>query len=469
MHSLSQYLLTTSQNLNPNRRHGSHHQQFESDHHWSRYSLLYISYALKKSADSCSIGPAGCALAHGLKKAGISYSIYDKGEDVYRHRHWAFTLGWAQPYLCDLLPEELSAQINSCQVDPYVDCATIKEDRIVIYNGGTREEAFTFPIPKAREINIRKLRVLCAEKLKVQYGMKFQRYETLQDGGVKVFFEDGSMDTADIVIGIDGAMSKVRQCLLGRKADMNILPFALMNFNASYTAEQARFIKDRLHPLVDIAIHPARHYIRVNVLDMPDQEDATKWTFQILSTWPLKYVEDHDNEVDRLKRLKEHVKKARWAEPYKSAIEWIPEDTEVLRDQLKIWKTVPWDNQGGRVTLCGDAAHAMTFRKNLFLKKNVERGSVLMLNSDRGQGANNAFYSAHCLVEALKSVQAGSTTLEDAIIAYDESIWKRGANEVQISKAQTFFTHDGLENFINSPVMKLGTKPSHAAKSEGYE
>jgi 2-polyprenyl-6-methoxyphenol hydroxylase-like FAD-dependent oxidoreductase len=249
-----------------------------------------------------------------------------------------------------MLPEELSQQINTCQVDPYIDCASIGEDRIIIFNGETREEAFAFPIPKAREINIRKLRVLCAEQLNVQYG------------GVKVFFEDGSTDSGDIVIGIDGAMSKVRQCLLGRQGDMDILPFALMNFNASYTAEQARFIKDRLHPLVDIAIHPAGQYIRVNVLDMPDQEDSTKWTFQILSTWPLKTVEDHDNEVDRLKRFKEHVKKAGWAEPYKSAIEWIPEDTEVLRDQLKLWKTVPWDNQGGRVTLCGDAAHAMTFR-----------------------------------------------------------------------------------------------------------
>ncbi|CAO2655553.1 Nn.00g043560.m01.CDS01 [Neocucurbitaria sp. VM-36] len=394
-------------------------------------------------------GPAGCALAHGLKKAGISFTIYDKGADVYRHRHWAFTLGWARPYLLGMLPEDLGAQINSCQVDPYVDCAAIGEDRIVLYNGQTREEAFAFPIPKAREINIRQLRILCAEQLDVKYGKRFSHYETIQDGGVRVFFEDGSTDEGDIVIGIDGAMSKVRHCLLGREAAMDILPFALMNFNASYTAEQALFIKERLHPLVDIAIHPAGHYIRANVLDMPDEKDPTKWTFQILSTWPLKVVEDHDNEVDRLKRLKAHVKRDGWAEPYKSAIEWIPEGTEVLRDQLKIWKTVPWDNQKGRVTLCGDAAHAMTFH--------------------RGQGANNAFYSAHCLVEALKSVQDGTASLESAITAYDESIWKRGANEVQISKAQTFFTHDGLENFINSPVMKLGTKPSHAAKSEGYQ
>ncbi|KAH7564415.1 hypothetical protein BM1_01462 [Bipolaris maydis] len=394
-------------------------------------------------------GPAGCALAHGLKKARVPFTIYDKGADVYRHRHWAFTLGWARPYLFDLIPDDLSAQINSCQVDPYVDCAAIGEDRIVIYNGQTREEAFAFPIPKAREINIRKLRVLLAERLNVQYGKSFCHYDLKDQGGVKVYFEDGSTDEGDLLVGIDGAMSKVRRCLLPKEGNMETLPFALMNFNASYTAEQAHFIKERLHPLVDIAIHPAGHYIRANVLDMPDEKDASTWTFQILSTWPLKYVEDHDNEDDRLQRLKAHIKRDGWAEPYKSAIEWIPDDTNVLRDQLKIWKTVPWNNQGGRVTLCGDAAHAMTFH--------------------RGQGANNAFYSAHCLVEAIKSVQSGSATPQDAITAYDENIWNRGANEVQISKAQSFFTHDGLDNFINSPVMKLGTKPSHNAKSEGYE
>jgi hypothetical protein len=73
-----------------------------------------------------------------------------------------------------MIPEELSAQTNSCQVDPYVDCAAIGEDRIVIYNGQTREEAFTFPIPKARETSIRKLRILCAEQINVHYGKKFE-------------------------------------------------------------------------------------------------------------------------------------------------------------------------------------------------------------------------------------------------------------------------------------------------------
>ncbi|KAF2465619.1 FAD/NAD(P)-binding domain-containing protein [Lindgomyces ingoldianus] len=392
-------------------------------------------------------GPAGCALAHGLKKADIPFRIFDKGEDVRRNRHWAFTLGWARPYLLELLPEELGAKLNSCQVDPNVDCAAIGQDKIILYNGQTREEAFTFPIPNAREINIRQLRTLCAEGLEVQYRKKFTHFEVIENGGVRVYFEDGTSEEGDVAVGVDGAMSQVRQQLLGPAATPDLLPFVLMNFNASYTTEQALYIKKNLHPLVDIAIHPAGHYIRTNVLDMPDQNDPSTWTFQILSTWAPKTVEDYDNETDRLKRLKALVKKNGWAEPYKSAIEWIPDDTFVLRDQLKIWKTVKWENRDGRVTLCGDAAHAMTFH--------------------RGQGANNALFDSYCFVEAMKAVRDGKP-LKEAVDEYDEKILKRGMEEVQISKAQTFFTHD-WENFINSPVIKLGTKPSHSAKSEGYQ
>jgi hypothetical protein len=274
----------------------------------------------------------------------------------------------------------------------------------VLYNGQTREEAFTFPIPKAREINIRKLRVLCAEGLDVQYSKKFCRYDLQDDGTVRVFFEDGTSEVGDVVVGIDGASSAVRQCLINREAVQETLPFALMNFNASYTAEQALFIKNNLHPLVDIAIHPAGHYIRANVLDMPKQDDPSTWTFQILSTWALKNTEDFDNDGDRLKRLKAHVARDGWAEPYKSAIAWIPDDTPILRDQLKIWKTSPWDNKDGRVTLCGDAAHAMTFRT--FLSFSSLHFSILANNPrSRTRRKQCLFLSA----QSCSGVEVGSS------------------------------------------------------------
>ncbi|KAF2812358.1 FAD/NAD(P)-binding domain-containing protein [Mytilinidion resinicola] len=382
-------------------------------------------------------GPAGCAIAHGLKKNDISFSIFDRAKSVEATRHWAFTVGWSRPFLCDLLPEELANRLTECQVDPAIDCQSIGKDEIVIYDGVTKKDEFKFPVPGGKEINMRKIRTMCAENLDIQYNKKLLDIE-YHDHGVTAHFDDGTSETGSILIGVDGASSQVRRCLLGRAAQAEVLPFVLMNFNTKYTAEQALFIKERLHPLVDIAINPSGHYIRLNVLDMDDRERPETWSFQILSTWAPKCVEDYDNETDRLKRLKEHFRRDNWAEPYRSAVEWAPDDTEVLRDQLKIWKTVPWENHGGRATLAGDAAHAMTFH--------------------RGQGANNAFGDAYGFVLAMKKVKSGEKTLKEAVDEYDSNVQERGAKEVQISKSQTFFTHDWAA-FKDSPVMTMGTKP----------
>jgi 2-polyprenyl-6-methoxyphenol hydroxylase-like FAD-dependent oxidoreductase len=145
----------------------------------------------------------------------------------------------------------------------------------VLYNGATREEAFTFPVPQGKEINIKEPRVLCAEGLDVQCNKKFSKFESLDDGRKRVFFEDGTREDGDLIIGADGAMSRIRQQLLGPAATPELLPFALMNFNASYPAEIATWIKERLLPLVDITIHPCGHYIRTNVLDIPDEKELS--------------------------------------------------------------------------------------------------------------------------------------------------------------------------------------------------
>ncbi|OCK81540.1 FAD/NAD(P)-binding domain-containing protein [Lepidopterella palustris CBS 459.81] len=383
-------------------------------------------------------GPAGCAIAQGLKKNGISFKIFDKAKAAFRNRHWAFTVGWSRPFLLELLPEEWADRLTKCQVDPFIDCEKTGNDEIVIYNGATKEGEFTFPIPGAKEINMKKLRMMCAESIDVQYDKRLTHLEYDEDGAI-VHFQDGTSVRGTVVVGVDGANSQMRRCLLPEAAATpDLLPFALMNFVASYTAEQALFIKAGIHPLVDIAIHPSGHYIRLNVLDMPDLDKPESWTFQILSTWPIKNVEDYDNDADRLKRLKAHVERDGWAEPYKTAIECIPEDTEILKDQLKIWKPSPWDNHGGRATLAGDAAHTMTFH--------------------RGQGANNAFRDAFVFVQAMKQVRSGECRLKEAVDAYDKDVVERGMKEVQISKSQTFFTHD-WERFTTSPVMTMGTRP----------
>jgi len=53
-----------------------------------------------------------------------------------------------------------------------------------------------------------------------------------------------------------------------------------------------------------------------------------------------------------------------YAEPWRSVGRAVKEGTTIPMDRLTYWeKSKKWDNRGGRMTLCGDAAHPMTPRK----------------------------------------------------------------------------------------------------------
>lgn len=50
--------------------------------------------------------------------------------------------------------------------------------------------------------------------------------------------------------------------------------------------------------------------------------------------------------------------------PFKECFLTTPEGTKVWHNRLSYWPTKPWDSKGGLVTLAGDSAHPMTFRKS---------------------------------------------------------------------------------------------------------
>jgi hypothetical protein len=56
-----------------------------------------------------------------------------------------------------------------------------------------------------------------------------------------------------------------------------------------------------------------------------------------------------------------------FADPFKKVLLSISEDTTCWHGRLSYWPSEPWDNRDGTVTLAGDAAHPMTFRKQYIL------------------------------------------------------------------------------------------------------
>lgn len=76
---------------------------------------------------------------------------------------------------------------------------------------------------------------------------------------------------------------------------------------------------------------------------------------------------------------------------------------------------------------------------------------------DRGQGLQHVIADVAHYVRALQRVQAGETTLSEAIDAYDTEVIARGGAEVRMSYQNTQMLHH-WETLMESPLMRQGTK-----------
>jgi 2-polyprenyl-6-methoxyphenol hydroxylase-like FAD-dependent oxidoreductase len=339
-----------------------------------------------------------------------------------------------------LLPESLYSTLSICQPDPSLDTKAANKECVLIRDGATGETMVEPHFPGVRRMNIQKTKKTWREGLDIRYGKKLTNIEVVDDG-VVAHFEDGTTDKGDVIMGADGGASYVRRWLLGDVAEQEVLPYTFMNFPFTLKADQARWLDGVMNPNVDVATHPKSMYLGIFLLDKPDLDKPETWIFYLLVTWPIE-GEDKDTDTSeegsrrRLQRLKD--KMGGWADPYKSVVEWLPDNVTIKPDQLRIWHPKPWDSHGGRATLSGDAAHSMTFH--------------------RGQGGNLAIKDALEFVNAMKPVQAGERTLEEAMKEYDAGVVQRG-EEVEISKKQAIAFHD-YANFRDSPVFKMGIKPN---------
>jgi hypothetical protein len=166
-------------------------------------------------------------------------------------------------------------------------------------------------------------------------------------------------------------------------------------------------------------------------------EKPEDWIFQHLFTTYGATIAETPEE--RLRVFKKQA--SAYAEPWKSAVQWLPDDIVISRDRIKYWAApTPWSTWNGKVTLAGDAAHPMV--------------------PFRAQGLNNAMRDSFGYVEAMRSIVSGESSLEAAIKVYTDEVFARGAQEIAMSNGFGPLLHN-WEVFMNSPIMKLsyGKKP----------
>lgn len=243
-----------------------------------------------------------------------------------------------------------------------------------VLHGTSGEQINTLPLNNFYRFLRSRLRTLLAEDIDISYGKRLASLSYAEDGSaVTAHFEDGTSETGRLVIGADGSNSRVRTLLVGaERAKPKRLPTSATFINASFTREQALFLRS-YHPLATVIVHPDNQLGMLAALDMADAEHPENWSFCFYHSWVSPIAEqDADAAVmgprERLAQAKERVRALGYADPLRSAHEWISDDLEtVYWTPNANWdpslEEHAWDNHGGLVTLAGDAAHAMTYRK----------------------------------------------------------------------------------------------------------
>ncbi|KAF4635777.1 hypothetical protein G7Y89_g2323 [Cudoniella acicularis] len=388
-------------------------------------------------------GCTGLSLAQGLKKAGIKFTIFEREPaNLQRARDWNMGVHWGIPILETLIPPEAFAKLDSAQVDPNRPCPP--SDTIKFLHGKTGEQIGGATTPHIYRLRRSKLRALLSEGLDIQYSKTISFITHSEDGAtVTAHFADGTTAGGSILVGADGARSIVRTLLLGAEAAaITPLEVAASIVQAKYTAEQVKFLRS-WHPIYVAAPHPAGLFSWVGLHSAPDIDDPENWIMNHYISWPYTHAEqeatkDWSNE-QRLKQVKDFAKD--FADPFKSAFEWLKEDQEVWYAPMAHWDPSTeghrWDNRSGKVTLAGDAAHPMTFQ--------------------RGQGLNSSIKDASELASQIIEYlgKNAKKTREEAISAYEKEMKERTGTEVRLSAENTRMVHV-WDEVMQSPLITKG-------------
>ncbi|KAL4914346.1 hypothetical protein BDW62DRAFT_213561 [Aspergillus aurantiobrunneus] len=393
-------------------------------------------------------GITGLVLGQALKQRNIPFTIYERDASLTsRHQGWAITLHWALQYLSSLLPGETLSAIESVQVDP--DVAKNDTGNFLFVDLSTGDVKWRIPPNRRWRVNREKLRRALLEGIEsdVHWGVKVDGIN-IDNDRVRVLFSrtdtDGEANTTEkkeesppgsLIIGTEGSRSTIRRLLCPTTYLNNRLPVRFTGVAVSLTREEIAPLR-ALDPLLFQGCHPETGvFFWFSMLDTsedPDGDTGGLFKVQLGISWAVKGDADevpatNEGRLDNMKR-----RAAGFVPFLYGTIQRIPAGTEVVEVNLADWECPEWDNRGGRVTLAGDAAHAMTMY--------------------RGEAANHGILDVFHLVAAIEKIYSG-TDAKGVIDEYEAEMRERGQRAVLLSRRACLEAHEWDSLNENSAIL----------------
>ncbi|RAH77205.1 FAD/NAD(P)-binding domain-containing protein [Aspergillus japonicus CBS 114.51] len=366
-------------------------------------------------------GIVGLTLGQALKKNNIPFRIYERDASPHaRGQGWAITLHWALGYIEQILSEDTLQAIQAVQVDPQV--AEHDDGNFLFIDLATGAPKFKIPPSTRWRVNREKMRgaLLRGIEEHVQWNAQVVDIETQGTALPALVLAEGTRVAGRFVIGVEGSRSLVRRVLRPDAYLNSVLPIRFTGVAVDLSPEEIRPLR-AMDPLLFQGCHPSTGvFFWFSVLETPQSNgtqgnpDGERYRAQICMSWPVNSEADEVAATDA-ERLDNMKRRSVGFVPFlRSVVEGVPSGTPVLEIKLADWECLNWDNCDGRITLAGDAAHAMTMY--------------------RGEAANHGLLDAFYLSQALRQVYTEGRGAKEALDEYEEEMRSRTRRAVRLSR-----------------------------------
>lgn len=354
-------------------------------------------------------GLGGLTLAHGLRRAGIDVVVYERDSELGRPQGVSLHVddrGASALRAC--LPPAHVAMAEATMGGPREQTLTLSEvDGELAVVGAQPSDGMAGRARPGRQVHRPLLRAVLLTELDdvVRFGAQFTRFEQRAGGTVRAWFADGSVDTADVLVGADGIGSAVRRQYLphvrvidtGRRMLMGAtplravvdtgLPELIGDSPASMRTRDTMMVLGVLR-FTESPIAARRQWLpTLRPSAVAEIEDYVMWAFPT--------TQEQLGAVTAWRRANELTVDLPSALRPVVAAAW-PDVTVALRigmiPPMRAWPA-------SRVTVIGDAIHLAP-----------------------GFGGNLAMRDAHRLCEALIKADSGRVGLLDAIGSYEDTM-----------------------------------------------
>ncbi|WP_345379882.1 NAD(P)/FAD-dependent oxidoreductase [Pseudonocardia yuanmonensis] len=393
-------------------------------------------------------GTGGMCLAHGLRQAGLEVAVYERDRT---------RTGGLNGYRVGISPNgarALKACLPPGLFDTFVATTGLPYTYLTMYTERFRElvgmrfddlpQSGDRPEDRDHNVSRMTLRQVLFTGMEdvITFDKTFTHHEQHADGTVTAHFADGDSATGDLLVGADGANSRVRKQYLphARHVETGLVAIggkvALTGGNSGLLPERAM---DGMSMLFDRrGQFGIVHAMRLPWRDGAPREGIGAGDAALIEAWPgLLY----DNTTDYLSwglstsrsLAPADVLDRRGADLHEVTLslteDWDPrwrelvatsDPTAALALSIRTSEPVPaW--RPSSVTLIGDAIHTMT--------------------PGRGAGANTALRDARELRDRLVRVRDGELTRDEAVGGYEELMLRYSALAVQ--ESLEFMNDDG--------------------------